>query len=303
MPINRRFSTSLKRAVYRILTKPGINYLGRELARRYPAVSKRVLGRSRFPYVGELTREPLPGRPFTMRSDGADNIVTTMYLFGQYEPEVTAFWLKNLRSGMQVLDIGAHTGYFTLLATCCFDDVKVMSVEPVPRVLRYLRSNLAINRVTEQVTLIEAAVSDHSGEMEFYELDSVTLPLGSSEDPKFRQDVATLMPLRVKVHVLDELLAEHGFTDVQLVKLDTESTEPQVLNGMRQTLARCRPTIICEVLSNQAGERIHQILDPLGYRYYKLTIDGLIPEDQISCDKDAHNHVFKPEGPVVEPVA
>lgn len=293
MPLNRTLSKSLKRSIFRILTQPGINQTGRRLARRYPQASIRLLGRSLFPYVGDYRWEPVPGKPLLMRSDGTDNIVTCMYLLGAYEAEVSRFWLESLRPGMRVLDVGAHTGYFSLLASC-FEGVRVMAVEPVPRVLRYLRTNLALNRAAaEAVTLIEAAVSDHSGEVEFYELDSVTLPLGSSEDRHHRENDATLLPFRVKVHTLDDLLARHGFETVDLIKIDTESTEPQVLAGMRETLARCRPTIICEVLSDKAGEKLEELLGPMGYQYFKLTSQGLQPESRIVSDNSAHNHVFK----------
>jgi hypothetical protein len=80
---------------------------------------------------------------------------------------------------------------------------------------------------------------------------------------------------------------------VDLVKIDTESTEPQVLQGMLQTLTRDRPNIICEVLKGRGSEQaVEDLLSPLGYRFYLLTPDGPKLRDRIVGHPQWLNYLF-----------
>ena len=81
---------------------------------------------------------------------------------------------------------------------------------------------------------------------------------------------------------VDRLVRERSIPRVDLVKIDTASTEPDVLDGLRGTLGRDRPWIVCEVLKGRgAEERLGPVLGPLGYRSYRLTPDGPIPRTRI----------------------
>jgi Methyltransferase FkbM domain len=58
-------------------------------------------------------------------------------------------------------------------------------------------------------------------------------------------------------------IREQGIAKVDLVKIDTETTEPAVIRGMARTLARDRPDVVCEVL---AGLRPVRPSKPLSVR-------------------------------------
>ncbi len=86
-----------------------------------------------------------------------------------------------------------------------------------------------------------------------------------------RSGGAEIVATEVPVVTLDEYARELGIGRVDLVKIDTETTEPDVLAGMRAVLERDRPTIFCEVLSGHDAEsRIEAQLAPLGYRFHRL---------------------------------
>jgi len=95
------------------------------------------------------------------------------------------------------------------------------------------------------------------------------------------------------VLTLDGFLAARGLTGVRVVKMDTEGTEPDVLAGMAETLARDRPAIFCEVLAGtKTADALEERLRPLGYVYYLLTPRGPIPRDSIAGDEQNRNHLF-----------
>jgi hypothetical protein len=102
----------------------------------------------------------------------------------------------------------------------------------------------------------------------------------------------------VKVVALDNLVPSELARQVDLVKIDTESTEPQVLRGALGLLRRCKPQIFCEILS-EAGtaQPIQDILTPLGYRFYQLRNDGPLEQPTIEPHPDWSNYLFSTLSP------
>ena len=98
----------------------------------------------------------------------------------------------------------------------------------------------------------------------------------------------------VDVTTGDKFVAENDLPRVDLLKIDTESTEPQVLAGMLKTIERDRPQIICEVLPDLTETRIEELLSPLGYSFYRITDRGLVRQESITGDLIFRNYLFSP---------
>jgi hypothetical protein len=94
------------------------------------------------------------------------------------------------------------------------------------------------------------------------------------------------------VITLDRYVAERNISRVGLLKIDTESTESQVLRGMRATLERDHPDIICEVLPGTNEMVVEELLGPLGYHYYLLTPEGPTECDHIEGHPVWLNYLF-----------
>lgn len=82
---------------------------------------------------------------------------------GSYEYEKQTLFAKTITKGAVVYDIGAHVGFYTLLASeIVGQSGKVVAFEPLPRNLHYLNKHLSLNGC-ENVKIIEAAVAEESG--------------------------------------------------------------------------------------------------------------------------------------------
>jgi len=82
---------------------------------------------------------------------------------GSYECGKRKAFERVVERGTVVFDIGAHVGFYTLLAAALVGPQgTVIAFEPLPRNLRYLRSHIALNRVAN-VSVVEAAVADTGG--------------------------------------------------------------------------------------------------------------------------------------------
>ena len=104
----------------------------------------------------------------------------------------------------------------------------------------------------------------------------------------------SLVASEVEVISVDEFVARHALTGVDLVKLDTEGTEDSVFAGMVRTIEEHRPTFFCEVLPGGPAEAIENILAPFDYRFYLLSDAGVQPCAHIEPHHTWRNHLFRP---------
>ena len=107
------------------------------------------------------------------------------------------------------------------------------------------------------------------------------------------KDLPNLQRSKVAITRLETFLHQSQAPRVELMKIDTESTEPPVLDGMGERLACDHPIIVCEVLKGGRTERrLEEILAPLGYRFYLLTAEGPQQRDRIEGHAEDLNYVF-----------
>jgi FkbM family methyltransferase len=86
---------------------------------------------------------------------------------GTYEKEKALFFSKLVQKGDVVFDVGAHTGYYTLLVSRLVGSKgKVYSFEPVARNIEYLKKHIKLNNCNN-IEIIKAAITNHSGMVYF----------------------------------------------------------------------------------------------------------------------------------------
>jgi len=236
------------------------------------------------------------GKKLKLWSRGDDWVSTQIFWRGLqgYEPETAPLFLRLAAHARVTLDIGAYVGFYTLLAAQANPAGRVFAFEPLPRVYERLQKNVALNKLAN-VECIRAAVSDQKGRAEFYTAGS--LPTSSSLSFEFMKNGPELDKLMVEVVTVDEFVEARQLAVVDLVKIDTESTEPLVLKGMEQTIRLHRPIIICEVLKGRGSERaIEEFFRPMDYRFYLLTAEGAVRQNKLEGHPEWLNYLFLPAG-------
>jgi FkbM family methyltransferase len=165
----------------------------------------------------------------------------------RFEPDTLERWIDLCGRGGTVLDIGAYTGLFSILAAKC--GCAVTAIEPMPKHVERCRENFGINGVKAE--LITAAASDCSGKtvIKFNPKvpgltsgASLIRPSGGRES----------RPIDVAAIAVDDL----HLSDVVAMKIDVERGEPVVLAGARETIGRYKPAIVIEVLGPQEKEAV-----------------------------------------------
>jgi FkbM family methyltransferase len=174
-----------------------------------------------------------------------------------------------------IIDVGAYVGLYALVGGHANPTAHVFAFEPVPHVFERLSINVAMN-ILDNVSCVRSAVARHVGSG-WLRVPATTFPTGSSLSADFSvKKRSHTTPVQVSVTSLDGFCENLGLTDVDLVKIDTEGTEVDVLEGMSRVIERNRPTIISEVLAGSPTARIIQILGSYGYSSYCLGHSGPI---------------------------
>jgi FkbM family methyltransferase len=174
------------------------------------------------------------------------------FVFQEYEPVTKQAVRALLRPGMTVIDVGAHIGYYSILAGKLVGETgRVHAVEPAAENRELLRRNIDLNRV-RSVTLHPHAAGRERGRRAFH-------LTGSSDSHGFYPHplTKTVRTIEIDVVPLDEVV--HG--PVHLVKIDVEGSEIEVLRGMRRILAE-NPGVALGIEWNPACMRSAGI-DPL----------------------------------------
>lgn len=165
---------------------------------------------------------------------------------GGFEPETLRAFCTYVRAGSTVIDVGAYSGLFSLLAYKM--RARPIAIEPLPANIERIQQNMALNHINFE--LIRAAASDYDGSAVLRYNPGVRLTSGASLQ-QMSKNVGTL---EVPTFTIDSLNAEN----VSVIKIDVEGHEPAVLRGAAQTIHRYRPVIIAEANTPEAADAIRK---------------------------------------------
>lgn len=247
-----------------------------------------------------VVEAPLPhGDVLRMWSLGDDEVASMVFWRGwaAHERETITQFYDLAVSARITIDVGAHVGYFALVASLANPGGRVYAFEPLATVRDRMLRNIALNAL-DNVSCFPHAVGEMAGTADFFHVKE-GIPSSSSFNRGFMESnvKGELTISQVEVTTIDEFAEFHGLHGIDLVKVDTEATEDQVLRGMTATLERDRPAIICEVLPDGPGEAIERILSPLGYQFFLFTDTGRTPTEHIRPHLKWRNFLFLAEPP------
>jgi len=215
-----------------------------------------------------------------------------------FEESERHFVEQFLREGMTVLDIGAHHGFYTILASKKVGPSgHVIAFEPSPRERRRLLLHLKLNHCTN-VKVEPLALASQEGETTFFLVNGRETGCNSLRPPAVSEPTKAIA---VSTKTLDGYLENESIHHVDFIKMDVEGAELEVLKGARQLLARSpKPVIMAEVEDirtapwGYAASSIYDFLADRGYRWFFITQGVLRPCPRIE-QYDA-NLVAVPEG-------
>jgi FkbM family methyltransferase len=181
-------------------------------------------------------------------------------------------WRRAAASARTIVDVGANSGLFAIVAKVVNPAATVIAFEPMPLFADALRRNVAHNGI--DVRVVRAAVSNAEGQAQFFVPDELAGNIYSSSlsrEHYDRHQTSAAHVLDVDVVTFDAFAAREGVRGVDLLKIDAEGHDVMVLEGMADTLARDVPDCLIEIQSDKEGAGMMPFFDPARYAYYNLS--------------------------------
>lgn len=182
---------------------------------------------------------------------------------GLYEYQKQQCVFQEVRPGTVFYDVGAHVGFYSLLASALVGSGKVFAFEPVPRNLGYLREHLALNCIAN-VDVLPLAVSDRTSTAPFQ--------VGQTS---FMGCLAGKGSIMVPTATLDSLVESGRILPPNYIKMDIEGSELLALQGARGTFQRYRPVLFLATHSRPIHKECCRLLESWGYEC------SLVPGDPL----------------------
>ena len=195
-----------------------------------------------------------------------------LIVMSRHEDEIIDHF--NTKQGDIVVDVGAHMGKYTIIASKRVGaNGKVIAIEAHPGNYEMLNRNIKLNGLTN-VTTLNYAVYSKESKIKLYVPDeefgytmhhsimfsylSPKYSLKGKENEKF---------IEVNANTLDNLLQKNGLSrEVNWIKIDVEGAEFEVLKGATEILSNSKE--ICLLI---------EVHNPYDTNHYKQIIDFLKP--------------------------
>ncbi|MFN3802760.1 FkbM family methyltransferase [Belliella pelovolcani] len=209
--------------------------------------------------------------------NNAFNLETRLFWSGfeksDWEKKTREIWGELSRHSKVILDIGANTGIFSVMAMAYHPEAHVFAFEPQPNVFRVLERNNTINGFDIQCH--QLALSDESGQLPFYNTGYSTFEENNTTHGSLNKEWRTehQHSIVVEVERLDSFLIRNQVGKVDMVKIDVETLEFEVLKGFGTLLFEHRPVIILEIQNTAMGDRLNTLFSGQDYQYFWINED------------------------------
>jgi FkbM family methyltransferase len=230
-------ASELKKSAYKLLNRAGFRSILTVSAATYASVR-----------LGKLCSVSYDGE-WVQRFPSCTLVEPTLTLWTpeQIERQTSDVFLHRYlpRAGDTIVDVGAGTGWETLFFSRSVGTLgRVISIEAHPRVFRCLSKMRAENRL-DNVTLIQAAVADHDGEVQ----------IGDSLEYEENSIIGEVSGVPVLCTTLDSIFKSLELKQVDFLKMNIEGAERLALPGMGAMLPRTRNICVSchDFLADEGG--------------------------------------------------
>jgi FkbM family methyltransferase len=243
--------------------------------------TKKAWAKTANTFFGAKMHLPLPA--------GLDIFLTA----GKTDPSEIAlgkFLIKHLQAGDCFYDIGAHLGFYSLLAAQLVgENGTVISFEASANMFSHLQKNATS---CPNIECINKAVSNKTERVEMVQFDIAYSEFNSLQQQQYENQTwfkkANAQTQNIEAISIDDfLLAQKRIP--QIIKLDVEGAEAKVLEGAKSLLQNNAVLVAMEYVLDTRGNAEHEaaiaFAGKLGYAVYLIDELGEIYVDAIWKEK------------------
>jgi FkbM family methyltransferase len=191
-------------------------------------------------------------------------------LYGSWEKESLKIWAELAKISHTVVDVGANTGIYSLLAKNNNPGSVVLAIEPVDINFEVLSMNIKENEF--DILAEKVALSDKEGTAVMFMLKDRLNYMTSVNDNRYAghpeiQGDAQIVQISVPTIPFSVIHTKHHLGKVDLIKIDVEGHEIAVLKAMLQFIEEFKPVILLEVIGEENAVALDTFFRGLGYRF------------------------------------
>lgn len=212
-----------------------------------------------------------------------------------WEKTSLKIWRKLCVEATTVFDIGANTGLYSLITKSLNQKAQVVAFEPVPKVLEYLNYNVKLNHYDIKVE--PKAASNFNGEAKVYLRKGEGFTTSVTVNKSLLAETTPKDELIIKTIRLDTFIEENKIDKIDLMKIDVETHEPEVLEGMGEYLDKFKPDFLIEVWDKECAATLNHLFKKKGYLYFDLDDknDVITQKQEITASSFWNYLICKPE--------
>ena len=184
------------------------------------------------------------------------------FIRGDFEPYKTKAFLDSYKPGMVLYDIGAHIGYFSIMASA-INQAKgqIYSFEPRPSNRAFFEKHAELNGASD-IKLFPYAVGDKEGKVRF------NTHAGSATG-----HVSESGNIELDMINIDNWINTGKLPSPDYIKIDVEGGEIDVLKGCQNIIETKHPILLVATHSIDLHTWVCNFLDIKNYKYKILNPD------------------------------
>jgi FkbM family methyltransferase len=219
------------------------------------------------PSYGLIGVECYRGVSFTMINNNDDSVVSSIVWLDGFEETSLAIWSVLSENAQVILDIGAYSGIYSLVAAANHSAAEITAFEPLADNYARLTANIKLNPFI--IRTLNIAVSDSIG----------TTNIKVFSGPGFLTSGGSIVAggkqvqrsEQVEMRTIDALIFGRVVGIPELIKIDVEGAELSVLMGMRELFNQgYRPEFLIEVLDDKSGSELTSFFAGMDYSFYQV---------------------------------
>ena len=211
----------------------------------------------KLPLVSGIIDLNFNGQEFRMLNIENDDYVPLSYLWREsHEIFSLDIWYKITRQDSWYVDIGSHTGLYSIIGNLEKNNNNIISFEPYFMNFSRLITNLRLNNV-DTTNCFMCAISDNEGSDNF----KIVKPKHFHSQGGFISNSGNFLISKKRLDNFDIKKKISG------IKIDTEGHEYQVLLGSINLIKKYIPDMIIE-LNKLSFSYCYDLLKKLNYKFY-----------------------------------
>jgi FkbM family methyltransferase len=224
-----------------------------------------------------------------------ENDIIKKGLYEGWEKESLKIWSFLSQKYDTIIDIGANTGIYSLLAKNNNSNSKVIALEPIDINYNILVQNIKRNNFT--IIADKIAISDKDGLAKMFMLKDTLNYMTSINDNRYSKHPEItgkkeIIEVEIRTKTFDYIFEKYELKSLDLIKIDVEGHEVTIIQNMIPFIERFKPVILLEIISDENAKILNDIFNKYDYLFISIDEKNISKRVSKLWDNDHHNFLL-----------